>query len=380
MPKLDPKKIERAWFLPWNAGWTRCVTFLGGSERLAAGNQQGDILLWDLPGKMPEAAPAGAGKAKGDDEFSAPVRRPLRAFRGHTNLVSRLGASPDGKWLYSASWDHTLRIWDTQAPAEGKAEVALFDENRGGQAKKRGMSDADVAPVQVEVVQDSQVLEGHREWIRGFSMSADGGRLLTGDDAGIVILWDMPAGKELTRLETGGGWARAVALSHDAKLAFVSESSDRHAEIAGSIKLWDLESGKVRQDFTDNKAMRAQGNRVMSFYSAAFAPDGKRLALGLSKVHLFDVESGKIVWEEEGHKEGVVHVAFSADGQYLFSTGKDTVVRVRDAKDGKQVAEIGVPRGGQFKDWLHDFALSPDEQWLATADMAGMAHVWHFAS
>lgn len=44
--------------------------------------------------------------------------------------------------------------------------------------------------------------------------------------------------------------------------------------------------------------------------------------------------------------------------------------------DGKQVAELGKSRGGQFKDVLHSVSLSPDQRWVAAADMAGIVHIW----
>jgi hypothetical protein len=44
--------------------------------------------------------------------------------------------------------------------------------------------------------------------------------------------------------------------------------------------------------------------------------------------------------------------------------------------DGKLVKELGQPRGGQFKDWIHAVAASPDGRRLAAADMAGQVQVW----
>jgi len=73
-------------------------------------------------------------------------------------------------------------------------------------------------------------------------------------------------------------------------------------------------------------------------------------------------------------------VRFSADSKYLLSAGRDTCVRVCQVADGKEVAVLGTPRGGQFKDWFSAIALSPDERTLAAADIAGMIQVWDFGS
>ena len=69
-------------------------------------------------------------------------------------------------------------------------------------------------------------------------------------------------------------------------------------------------------------------------------------------------------------------VRFSTDGKYLLSTGRDTTLRICQVEDGKEVAALGSPRGGQFKDWLSAFAISPDQKFVAAADIAGLVHVW----
>ena len=93
----DLKKPVLAWNLTWDADWVTAVAFLG-SSRLAAGNNLGQVLLWELPGKPGGEAP-----------------KPLARLDGHTNVISKLAATPDGRTLLSASYDHTIRYWDIPA-------------------------------------------------------------------------------------------------------------------------------------------------------------------------------------------------------------------------------------------------------------------------
>jgi hypothetical protein len=51
-------------------------------------------------------------------------------------------------------------------------------------------------------------------------------------------------------------------------------------------------------------------------------------------------------------------------------------VRICQVSDGKEVAALGKARGGQFKDWIHAIAISPDQKMVAAADIAGFVHVW----
>ncbi len=355
------EKLTLAWMLPWQEDWVTAVTFVGPGRRLAAGNRRGHILVWDLP-----EAPGG--------ELPTPVRR----LEGHTNEVTRLLAAPDGKTLISASYDHTIRSWDLEAPAAGSAEIILDARNRAQAARKQGKKEPDPAPgVKVETQQAQKVLEGHKEWVLGLSLSADGSVLLSGDDGGQVVVWDRPAGRELRRWKVKG-WVFGMALSPDARLALVAERfplvftpTDHH----NGIKIWDAATGQVRHDLT--------AQYKMYIGAAAFSPDGKLIALGQGnetangKLFLVEAETGKKLRELSGHTPGGVHdVRFSADGKHLLSCGRDTTVRVWNVADGKQVAEVGKPRGGQFKDIWHALSLSADQQWLAAADMAGQVVVY----
>ena len=43
-------------------------------------------------------------------------------MEGHTNVVSSVGFSPDGKFIVSGSEDNTVRVWD----ANNGVEVVFF--------------------------------------------------------------------------------------------------------------------------------------------------------------------------------------------------------------------------------------------------------------
>src|SRR5207247_806024 len=55
-------------------------------------------------------------------------------------------------------------------------------------------------------------------------------------------------------------------------------------------------------------------------------------------------------------------------------------LRICQVEDGKEVAHLGTPRGGQFKDWFSAVAVSPDSQTLAATDIAGLVHVWSWGN
>ncbi len=350
------EKAALAWELPWQDDWVTAVALAG--RRVAAGNNLGHILVWELPEKPGGPAPA-----------------PVRRLEGHTNTVNRLLATPDGRWLISASNDHTIRYWDLEAEPTGSA-TAILDARNRAESRNRSKPPPQVPEATVAVQQAQRVLEGHQDWVSTIAQSTDGTLLASGDEANQVILWDRVAGKELRRWPLKG-WAYAMAFSPDAKQLLVTERVRVvfSKENFQGVRLWDVESGKVLRDLSDGFKMEIS--------AAAFSPDGKLLALGQGgecsangKVFVVEAATGKKVREYAGHLNGVTDVLFTADGKHILSTGRDTVVRVWSTESDKKVAEIGKPRGGQFKDWLHAVVLSADQHWLAAADMAGQVLIY----
>lgn len=392
---FNPSKPKLRYQLTFEGSWPTSVAFLGAG-RLAAGNQLGQIFVWHLPDKAPEF------KAEPKGERQAPNVWPVRRLDGHTNEISRLVTMPDGKHLASASFDRTVRLWPTAAPAAGKADVVLDEDTRKRAARRTGKKEPDSAPgVSVETQTACTILEGHKEWIYALGVSRDGTRLVSGDAASGVIVWDVATHKAVAKW-TGHAWnwIVAAALAPDGKTALISENRYKRDDFdvpAPALKLWDAATGKETLDLLKvqfpkfNVADRTYGGSQMwrkfvaaGLIAAAFSPDGKLLAVGQGGetdtgiVHLLDATTGKLVRPVSGHKEGVTDLLFASDGKHLITVGRDTTARVCRVDDGKEVAALGSPRGGQFKDWFSAVTLSPDERFLAAADIAGLVHVWEF--
>jgi WD40 repeat protein len=357
-------KPTLAWTLQWDADWVTSVAFLGPTRRVAAGNNLGQILLWNLPDK-----PAG----------DAP--KPSLSLTGHTNCVSKLAATPDGKTLISASYDHTVRYWDPSALTAGSEAVALNAQTIDDLKRRRSGKVPAPVEAKVGVVKPVRMLGAHQEWVVDLELSRDGKTLITGDDGGHVIVWDRQAASIVNRWKVTG-WAYGLALSPDKKQACVGErfplvfDSGRHA----GLKLWDAGTGKVFKDLSAD----FKGQHIAA---AAYSPDGKVLAVGRGGetggndgvVTLLDPVTGKKLKAlSPGHQYGITDLVFHPDGKHLASAGRDTLVRIWDIAAGKMVAEVGKPRGGQFKDWIHAVSWSADGNWLAAADMAGAVQVWTF--
>src|SRR5262245_10693499 len=149
---MNLDKAALAWTIPWDTDWVTAVAFAGSTRTLAAGNQQGQLFLWELPDKPGGSAPA-----------------PVRCLDGHTNAVTGLAATPDGRWLISSSYDHTVCLWDLHAAAKGSESVVLDPKARAAAAKKAGSKAPDTPGVTVDLQQPARTLTAHQEWVRSLS-------------------------------------------------------------------------------------------------------------------------------------------------------------------------------------------------------------------
>jgi WD40 repeat protein len=387
----NPKLL---WQLSFEGAWPTAVAFLGSGRKLAAANQDGQIYVWILPEMPPAFEPP-----KNSDR-KAPDQPPARRLDGHTNGITRLIATADGKTLVSASLDHTLRLWEPDASPTGTADTILDIDQRKSRAKREKKDEILTAPgITVETLGSAHTLPGHDDWILSLGASSDCRRLISGDVASRVIVWDLAERKEIARFSgRPWNWIVAAALSADGQTAVVSEYRYKRDDFdipAAALRVIDATSVKEKLDIM--QAMFPKYKPEETSYSSAqiwrkffanglicadISPDGTLVALGqggetdTGKVQLVEIATGKLVREVSGHQYGVTDCRFSADGQYVLSTGRDTTLRICQVTDGKEVAALGSPRGGQFKDWLSALAISTDQKTVAATDIAGLVHVW----
>lgn len=299
-------------------------------------------------------------------------RHPLlvREFQGHTGPVGRLAFTPDGALLISVSgWpagDRTARVWDV---ARGK-EIRRFDT--AAMPKNAGVSGGREAPGElftVAVTPDGkhavtgatggavcvwEIATGklvhrfdkHTATVYGAAVSPKGDVALTGGRDSIGRLWNIATGEELLRLTGHRSWVRSVAISPDGKRALTG--SYDHV-----MRLWDLDRAELLREFP------ARDGWV---WSVAFTPTGSlAVAAAGNRVHVWDLDSGKLVRSLAGHAGGTTAVDISRDGRFVASGGYDNMVRLWDIDTGELLETYTGHR-----DWVFDVKFSPDGQHVAS--------------
>jgi WD40 repeat protein len=144
--------------------------------------------------------PRGKGVVVGDDRGTihhwglAPLRE-MADWQAHERVISGLAFRSNGQWLASASWDNTVRVWDTTS---------------------HGMVCS---------------LRGHSRAVLAVAFSPDGRRLASAGEDRTVKLWNAESGWETLSLVGHADIVTALAFSPDGR-RLVSASLD------GTVKVW----------------------------------------------------------------------------------------------------------------------------------------------
>ena len=203
-------------------------------------------------------------------------------MKGHTFGARAVSFSNDGRWLASASWDSTVRMWDiaTQQPLA-------------------------VGPLRCT---------GH---VFAVVLSPDNELIAAGDLGGRIYLWRADTGEQVREpWQADAQCIYSLAFSPNGK-NIVSGGDD------SKPRIWDLS--------TSQPVLVLEGH-TNSVLSVAWTSDGGLIGTGSEDhtVRLWDAMTGVSLATLLGHTKGVRSVAFTGDGHYLVSSSADYTIRKWD--------------------------------------------------
>jgi WD40 repeat protein len=313
-----------------------CVVFSPNGELLAKSDDLGWIRIWQVA-----------------------TGQPLLSFRAHENWVFALAFSPDGCILASGGLEGQVKLWDL---TQGRC---------------------------------IQTIHAHSEGVASVAFSGDGKLLASGGSDQTVKLTEVKTGKCLRTLNAHQGIVRAIAfapsyffsssindsfpfhpetiLSQDALLERGLHSSLVSASLDGTLRLWDIETGCCLQTFVASAALHTVAFLPQfdgSLHLASAGEDGK--------IYLWDVATGGSIGcletgdsQLSGMSHRVWNLVASPNGETLFSTGDDALIRLWHLPD---LSCLKILPGHTSRIW--SLTLSPDGQTLVSGSDDQSIRFW----
>jgi WD40 repeat protein len=254
---------------------------------------------------------------------------------GHTAQIAAVGFNADGSRVLTASYDGSIRTWDSSSGASQET----IDKN------------------------DSDLPFGIDNLLTFFS--ADGSKLIYTGGAGLYVV-DVASHAEV---DANGSLdyipnVEGIAISPDAsKVAWMDDAAKIHLLDGATL----VESSTL----TPTETTEYGG-------TLAFSQDGKMLAASnydTSSIQLWNLETqeaGPLLTGHQKNDDGSVtvnSVAFNADGTLLVSASYDNTIRIWDVSTGTELVSLNA-------DQPTVVAFSPDGSVLASAGIDGIVHLW----
>jgi glucose repression regulatory protein TUP1 len=358
------------------------------NQSLVRADRPGNMLAnWD-PADLPASQ-----KREGSDwyaVFNPEVQRVLDVdlvhHLNHDSVVCCVRFSRDGKYL-ATGCNRSAQIFDVTT---GQNVATLQDENvdkdgdlyirsvcfsPDGKYLATGAEDKQIRVWDIAARTIKHIFSGHEQDIYSLDFAGNGRYIASGSGDKTVRLWDILDGKLVYTLSIEDG-VTTVAMSPDGH--YVAAGS-----LDKSVRVWDTTTGYLVE-----RLENPDGHKD-SVYSVAFAPNGRDLVSGsLDKtIKLWEltvprgmhphsgVKGGKCIRTFEGHKDFVLSVCLTPDGQWVMSGSKDRGVQFWDPVTGNAQMML---QG--HKNSVISVAPAPTGNLFATGSGDMRARIWRYST
>ncbi len=243
---------------------------------------------------------------------------------------------------------------------------------------------------------------GHRDAVYSLVPSHNPSRFFSAGADGLIVEWDLDKPDLGSLVARVGGSVYAMALDKSAGNLWIGQNyegvqlvSPDLKQQSGSVKVTSSAIFDIR--IFEERAYLAFGDGVIgvmgvgdmavrkhvklsdkSVRSLDISRDGKHLAVGLSdaSLRILDLETMSPLHSFLSHTNSVFSVAYSPDGHFLLSAGRDARFKVWDIRNNYTLVEDVV--GHMYA--INHIAFSPEGDMFATCSMDKSIKLWDAAS
>ncbi|HJT55153.1 MAG TPA: helix-turn-helix domain-containing protein [Ktedonobacteraceae bacterium] len=275
----------------------------------------------------------------------------LYVYRGHSDLVTSVVWSPDGKRIASGSYDHTVQVWH----ALSRSRVLVYRGHHNDVVTAVGWSPnahyiASGADHSVQIwnpASGSHILTYDQGLVAPVAWSPDCTCIVLNGPGYTLQVWSA-----LNRSHI------LTCVGHISYVWCVSWSPNGEYIASGSVDstvwIWNADNAKPLLVYRGHSA---------KVHCVAWSPDSRYIASASDDgtVKLWDIANGNTILTYRGHSGSVRSTSWSPNGKYLASGGTDSTVQIWSSINGSHIStyrgHLGIVRG---------VAWSPDSELIAS--------------
>jgi target of rapamycin complex subunit LST8 len=244
-------------------------------------------------------------------DLSTTSHAPVHTYEGHTDNITAIGFAKKSSWLYTASADGSIKIWD-------------FNTHRAQRTYERSSS------------------------VNSVALHPNQSELIAGYDNGALCLWDLASNTHRTEAQTEDT-VRSVQIAGDASFGVTANNS-------GLVSVWQLENEKFRV------LGRVQAHNSY-ITKCVLSSEGKMLATCSAdktvKIWQVGGEDEEVLSLDKtliGHKMWVWDAAFTVERSFIATCSTDGTAKLWEVASGRITRNyIGVHTKGIISLVLNDY-------------------------
>eukprot|EP01129_Flabellula_baltica_P004954 TRINITY_DN1762_c0_g1_i2.p1 TRINITY_DN1762_c0_g1~~TRINITY_DN1762_c0_g1_i2.p1 ORF type:complete len:1949 (-),score=386.28 TRINITY_DN1762_c0_g1_i2:5-5851(-) len=315
---------------------------------MISSSQDKSIIVWDIQ--------------------SGDIKHTLKA---HNDNVEAVAFSGDGRYMLSASWDRTVKLWNDYEVINTLPDVSHFFNSvrfsPDGKSMIVGSPDFRIKKYNFDLFKTKEddtanKARVHSKIIRGMYYSSLRNQILTAS-------WDRLIKVHNTNLYQNSIKTVAVLKGHSRRVNAAKFSHNGEFIISASmdntIRIWDS------LDYDVLVSLRGHEHNI---FSLDISHDDKYIVSGAGDgtVRVWSIESGDPLGILEGHSDWVTAVAFSPYSRRILSGSRDASLCVWESETGEQLECIQ----NAHNNCILDIKFSPDGKYFATASEDRTIKIW----